>query len=52
MTIIFSCFYVMQFGSTPLCLAAMYGGQDIVDMLLSNGARTDCVDKVRYFITI
>ena len=43
--------YVIQFGTTPLSLVAMYGRQDIVDMLLSNGARTDHVDEVRYFIT-
>ena len=47
----FLCHYIIQFGSTPLFLAAMCGRQGIVDVLLSNGARTDCVNKVRYFIT-
>ena len=39
----FLCPYIIEFGSTPLCLVAMYGRQDIVDVLLSNGTRTDCV---------
>ena len=47
----FLCPYVIQFGITPLFLAAMCGKQEIVDILLSNGARTDHVDGVRYFTT-
>ena len=46
--VMFLCPYVIQSGSTPLFLAVMCGRQDIVDILLSNGART--VNKVRYFI--
>ena len=43
--------YAIQFGSTPHFLAAMWGRQDIVDVLLSNGTRTNHMDKVGYFIT-
>jgi Ankyrin repeat len=51
---VFICFYtatiILQDGRTPLLLAAMYGDEEVVSLLLEAGADVEAVDDVRVFI--
>lgn len=44
------CRFVLQFLLTPLHLAAWYGRESVVELLLQHGADVNAVDRVSWFV--